>query len=203
MKKPEIVGYLRASRDGKPEWSEDCICADPVYPNYDGDESISMAVVRLSDAQELAAENERLLAALCAPDQITAEPAGEYDPLRKQFMSLRMLANSSARMCSYLRQERQLETREALLTNADQLAAERDTNARLTNALEETEAQRDQLAERIKQLESRLAESEANDRIGYGYLSEVRAIVGGDDFPAMIERVRELANASNKEVSTN
>ena len=37
-----------------------------------------------------------------------------------------------------------------------------------------------------------LAESRANDRQAMYYLNQVREIVGGDDFPDMVERCREL-----------
>lgn len=38
----EPVGYL-AWRDGKPDWSEDCVCEDAVYP-VDGEDRTSMAI---------------------------------------------------------------------------------------------------------------------------------------------------------------
>ncbi len=51
--KMPVVAYLRATKDGEPQWSEDCVCQDPVYPadpdGSDGD-SISMPMVRQSDA---------------------------------------------------------------------------------------------------------------------------------------------------------
>jgi hypothetical protein len=51
-------------------------------------------------------------------------------------------------------------------------------------------------ANRIVELEAALAESKANDRCAMGYLNDVRAIVGGGDFPAMVARVREVFDAS-------
>jgi hypothetical protein len=39
-------------------------------------------------------------------------------------------------------------------------------------------------------LEQQLAESQANDRCAMGYLSQVREIVGGKDFPEMVELVK-------------
>ena len=42
-------------------------------------------------------------------------------------------------------------------------------------------------AQRLEALE----ESRANDRTAMSYLAEVRAIVGGDDFPDMVLRVKE------------
>lgn len=73
----EVVCYLRATQDGKPEWSEDCVCEDAVYPNYEGDETFSMPMVRQSDH----------LAALSA---VTAE----RDRLRDQVKVLQSDANS-------------------------------------------------------------------------------------------------------------
>ncbi|MDQ0035466.1 hypothetical protein J2W30_003234 [Variovorax boronicumulans] len=60
-----VVAYLRATKEGVPVWGEDCVCQSPVYPSDpDGSDadSISMPLVRLSDAQLLAAEVERLRA---------------------------------------------------------------------------------------------------------------------------------------------
>lgn len=66
--------------------------------------------------------------------------------------------------------------------------------ARLNEQAEEIE----RLRESIKILESQLADSYANELCAMGYLSEVRAIVGGDDFPDMVERVRALKNNSGR-----
>ena len=44
----------------------------------------------------------------------------------------------------------------------------------------------------IMELKRALAESRANDRHAMYYLNQVREIVGGDDFPDMVERCREL-----------
>ena len=38
-------------------------------------------------------------------------------------------------------------------------------------------------------------EAQANDRCAMGYLSQVRAVVGGSDFPDMVERVATLKSA--------
>lgn len=48
------------------------------------------------------------------------------------------------------------------------------------------------LAARVEELERALAESQANDRKAMAYLSEVRALVGGDDFPDMVRRCEKL-----------
>jgi len=44
----------------------------------------------------------------------------------------------------------------------------------------------------IEALRGQLAESRSNDRTAMGYLAEVRAIVGGEDFPAMVRNVEAL-----------
>lgn len=100
----------------------------------------------------LIAENERLEYSLSAPETITAEPHAEYESLRKQFMSLRMLANSNAKMVHHWRDQCGRETRETLLANAENVNAERDTNAMLTDALEAAEAERDQLRAEVEAL---------------------------------------------------
>ena len=56
-------------------------------------------------ARDLHAENDRLKASLSAPESVTAEPAADYDALRKQFLALRTLANSNARMVSHWRNQ--------------------------------------------------------------------------------------------------
>ena len=71
-----VVAYLRATKDGVPIWGENCVCQNPVYPSDpDGSDtgSISMPLVRLSDAQLLAAEVERLRAALTNTRQALEE----------------------------------------------------------------------------------------------------------------------------------
>jgi uncharacterized protein YigA (DUF484 family) len=58
--------------------------------------------------------------------------------------------------------------------------------------IEEQDRKLYELATKNEALERMLAESRANDRTAMGYLAEVRAIVGGDDFPDMVRRVAEL-----------
>lgn len=115
----------------------------------------------------LIAENERLEQALSAPETITAEPAADYEALRKQFMSLRMLANSNARMVQHWRDQCGRETRETLLANAANVNAERDTNAMLIDALEAAEAERDQLRAEVATLRTLLTEA-AEDIADWG-----------------------------------
>ena len=108
--------------------------------------------VRAAALSAVTAERDRLAAALSAPDTIKAEPAGDYDNLRKQFLSLRMLANSNAKMVHHWRAQCDRETREALLANAASVNAERDTNSMLTDALETAERERDQLRAEVDAL---------------------------------------------------
>jgi hypothetical protein len=48
------------------------------------------------------------------------------------------------------------------------------------------------LQAKIEELRRALAESQANDRQAMAYLNEVRALIGGDDFPDMVERVAKM-----------
>lgn len=59
---------------------------------------------------------------------------------------------------------------------------------------------REQHAQLVKEKETyrhALANARVNDSIGQRYLQEVRAVVGGEDFPAMVERVQRM-QAENK-----
>jgi hypothetical protein len=107
------------------------------------------------------AERQRLQAALISPETVTAEPAEDYPILRKQFLALRTLANSNARMVQHWRDQCGRETREALLANAANVNAERETNQVLTEALLVAEAERDQLRSEIESLRRSMALSEA------------------------------------------
>ncbi len=78
--------------------------------------------------------------------------------------------------------------------------------ARLMSRVAELEKERDELRMELESndeyviriehnnhsLRRELAESQANDRTAMGYLSEIRTIVGGDDFPDMIKRIRSM-----------
>jgi uncharacterized coiled-coil DUF342 family protein len=135
---------------------------------------------------DLIAEIDRLNAALSAPDDITAEPAADYDALRKQFLALRTLANSKSRQVSHWRNQCGTETREALLANSDNVNAERDTNQMLTAALLAAEEERDQLFGITEQLK---AENEALRKA----LREVMTQVDGN----IRETVRDCVNGHN------
>lgn len=59
-----VISYLRATPEGQPIMSEDCVCEDPVYPSdQDGSDAdtVSMPMVKQSDAQAaLAAKNTEI-----------------------------------------------------------------------------------------------------------------------------------------------
>ena len=57
---------------------------------------------------------------------------------------------------------------------------------------EALQAKYKRLQAKCLELTQALAESQANDRQAMRYLNQVREIVGGDDFPDMVERCREL-----------
>lgn len=78
-------------------------------------------------------------------NDIVCEPAADYESLRKQFLALRRLANGMSAQNSYLRSRDTNEVRAALMVNAANVSAERDTNAMLTDSLLNAEAQRDRL----------------------------------------------------------
>ena len=88
---------------------------------------------------------EALHAVLGDPDEIKAEPAADYEALRKQFTSLLMLANSKCRQAQHWRAQSSHTMYQTILATAANVNAERDTNAILTDALEQAETERDQL----------------------------------------------------------
>lgn len=55
-----------------------------------------------------------------------------------------------------------------------------------------------QLRAEVEALRGQLAEAQANDRTAMGYLAEVRAIVGGEDFPAMVRNVDALQKGAKE-----
>jgi flagellar biosynthesis regulator FlaF len=156
--------------------------------------------------ENVAQQRDQLKASLSAPESVTAEPAADYDALRKQFLSLRTLANSNARMVSHWRNQCGAETREALLTNAANVSAERDTNQVLSDSLLAAEDERDQLQAEVDRLtqENRLL-TEHNEFLASSdsrLAPELRAVKDalGLDFTAsvsgevvpLIERLRKL-----------
>ncbi|UCL84543.1 hypothetical protein [Pseudomonas sp. HS-18] len=124
------------------ELAEQCL-ANP--SGIGGEDSAFRAAANPQVILELIAEVERLRSALSAPETITAEPASDYDTLRKQFMSLRTLANSNAKMVHHWRQQSGIEMRETLLVNAENVNAERTINEQLTYSLLDAEDKADRL----------------------------------------------------------
>lgn len=118
--------------------------------NHDDDSFISAAnpaaILSLLD------ECESLHSAMAAPDEIAAEPAGDYETLRKQFMSLLMMANSKCRQVKHWREQSGHVQQQKIWENAANVSAERDTNAMLTDVLEKVEAERDQLRAEVEAL---------------------------------------------------
>ena len=86
-----------------------------------------------------------LQSVIAEPDELNAEPASDYETLRRQYLSLRLLTNSALARNRYLRRRDDRDMRAALSVNAANVSAERDTNAMLTDLLEKAEAERDAL----------------------------------------------------------
>ena len=150
-------GLRLAAKVAEEDWPwEPHICMTDVEKAFAQSVSPTKVLELIAALSAVTAERDRLLAALSAPDTITAEPAGDYDNLRKQFLSLRMLANSNAKMVHHWRAQCGRETRETLLANAASVNAERDTNSMLTDALETAERERDQLRAEVEALRKAL-----------------------------------------------
>ena len=107
-------------------------------------------------------------------DEFTVEPAADYDSLRKQFLALRTLANSKARQVIHWRNQCGTETHAALLTNAANVNAERDTNQILTDALLAAEAERDRLHKALSDVRGAVQREYWDE---YAGLDETRAIL--------------------------
>lgn len=118
-------------------------------------------------------ECESLHSAMGSPDEITAEPAGDYEALRKQFMSLLMLANSKAKQAQHWRSQSGHAMHQTLVKTAANVNAERDTNAMLTDALMKAEAERDSALAELEALRGLLvqctlsAETLRTDSLGH------------------------------------
>lgn len=105
-----------------------------------------------AERDALAAELDRvsrelscLQSVIAEPDELNAEPASDYETLRRQYLSLRLLTNSALARNRYLCRRDDRDMRAALSVNAANVSAERDTNAMLTDLLEKAEAERDAL----------------------------------------------------------
>lgn len=89
---------------------------------------------------DLIADMDKLVDELNRPDEIVADPVSDYAGLRKQFLALRTICNSKARQTEHWRRQSGDDVRKAIVQIADNVNAERDTNAMLTDALEHAEA---------------------------------------------------------------
>ncbi|MCP4700501.1 MAG: hypothetical protein GY862_27165 [Gammaproteobacteria bacterium] len=107
---------------------------------------------RDAEIERLRSEVAELKQSLGLPDEITAEPADNYDDLRKQFNAIRSLANGKCRMASHWSRLVDKLTRDAMLNSNDALSSERETNAMLTDALEKAEAERDKIESALKKM---------------------------------------------------
>lgn len=91
-----VIAYLRASKDGMPQWTEDCVCEDPVYPSDpDGSDEncISMPMVRKADADAVIASQAARIAELEKAHSIAVEIGAQYaadrDALRAELARMR------------------------------------------------------------------------------------------------------------------
>ncbi len=66
----EPIGYI-AWRDGKPAWSEDCVCEDAVFPRDIEDDCTSMAIYPATTVSALQARIAEL-----EQDAVRGEPVG-------------------------------------------------------------------------------------------------------------------------------
>lgn len=96
----EVVCYLRATQDGKPEWSEDCVCEDAVYPNYEGDETFSMPMVRQSDhlaaLSAVTAERDQSISLTADYIAMLGEAGVQIDQLHAEVEALQIALRLSA-----------------------------------------------------------------------------------------------------------
>ena len=123
-------------------------------------------------------------------NSLNCEPSSDYETLRKQFLAMRQLAKSLEGQNSYLRNHDNKLTREALLVNAANVSAERDTNAMLTESLLSAEAQRDCL---LSALEGVLAI--VNESLGVAGFHLNGAIAEWDEFEEISEAIEAVSFA--------
>lgn len=142
-----------------------------------------MAAANPTAVLSLLDECESLHSALGAPDEIDAEPAVDYDALRRQFMSLLMLANSKAKQAQHWRSQSGHAMHQTLVQTAANVNAERDTNAMLTDALMKAEAERDAALAELEACKSQLrALIHISDATGWerhtcGEIAKARALL--------------------------
>ena len=120
-----------------------------------GEEYDAMA----GELDRLSRELSCLQSVIAEPDELNAEPASDYETLRRQYLSLRLLTNSALARNRYLCRRDDRDMRAALSVNAANVSAERDTNAMLTDLLEKAEAERDELRTELDEARGLLREA--------------------------------------------
>ena len=117
-----------------------------------------------------------LQSVIAEPDELNAEPASDYETLRRQYLSLRLLTNSALARNRYLCRRDDRDMRAALSVNAANVSAERDTNAMLTDLLEKAEVERDKLrAELAAEIQKRWDGNEQSSREHREEIDQLRA----------------------------
>lgn len=138
-------------------------------------------IVAATPARILALLNEceSLHSALVAPDEIKAETAGDYETLRKQFMSLLTMANSQCRQVKYWREQSSHVQQQKIWENAANVNAERDTNAMLTESLLKNEEELEAFRAALQFSAKALATVTSSDGSGHADLALVALKMAG------------------------
>lgn len=126
-----------------------------------------------------------LQSVIAEPDELNAEPASDYETLRRQYLSLRLLTNSALARNRYLCRRDDRDMRAALSVNAANVSAERDTNAMLTDLLEKAEAERDALHAEDEALRAE------NGRLNAQFNECARLFVDATEQACEAQRVRD------------
>ena len=134
-----------------------------------------------------------LQSVIAEPDELNAEPASDYETLRRQYLSLRLMTNSALARNRYLCRRDDRDMRAALSVNAANVSAERDTNAMLTDLLEKAEAERDALHAEAEALRKRARPAQAAPQ-------ELRIVLDGPPGPEA-GRFVEVENAAGRSVN--
>ena len=99
----EPIGYI-AWRDGKPAWSEDCVCEDAVFPRDIEDDCTSMAIYPATTVSALQARIAELESEL---RRVTTSPPTGSAPCARlcEHMAFQIQAKSDARRIAELEQD--------------------------------------------------------------------------------------------------
>ena len=144
-----------------------------------------------------------LQSVIAEPDELNAEPASDYETLRRQYLSLRLLTNSALARNRYLCRRDDRDMRAALSVNAANVSAERDTNAMLTDLLEKAEAERDALhaeAEALRVLAASLYQACGAYDMPERILDALSAAANGEPFTHMIDGLLPCVPPSGEDV---